>query len=80
MHRHLDQCSAQKLVNLVCDASVDDKNLEKALSYVTKNFDTCAKFKKLNPHLIVALPMTNTFNDFVAMDLKSYGSALFSDD
>ena len=64
-------------MKLVRDVGIDDENLEKALSEVTKTCNTCAKFRKPTPRPIVALPMADKFNDLVAMDLKSYGGAYF---
>ena len=34
--------------------------------------ETCIKFKKLHPRLDVTFPLASSFNELVAMDLKSW--------
>ena len=48
--------------------------LKVATDSVTNTCETCIKFKKPRPHPIVTFPLASSFNEVVAMDLKSWQS------
>ncbi|KAA0197823.1 hypothetical protein HAZT_HAZT003652, partial [Hyalella azteca] len=66
----MDSLLAEKLKKLLIDMEQEDPALLKSVDNVTRNCETCIKYKKQHPRPVVALSMAKTFNETVAMDLK----------
>ena len=47
----------------------------KQIDIVSKNCETCARYKRPEPHPEVCMPTSTEFNDTVAMDLKTFDAA-----
>ena len=77
LHKQFGHPSFQKLISLVKNAGVDNRNLEEALEKYSNNCDTCKKFSRPKPRPVVSLPMATKFNETVSMDLKSYRDGYF---
>ena len=59
-----------KLKQLVTDSGNNNTELLSAIDEVTESCDVCNKYKKARSKPIVSLPLSQEFNDLVAMDLK----------
>ena len=63
----------EKLVKLISLAGLgDDSSLIRALKEVSHDCKLCKEFRKAPPRPIVAMPLANSFNEVVAMDLKKF--------
>ena len=50
--------------------------MKKEIELVSKNCETCRRYRKAPPRPVVGFPMSTTFNGCVAMDLKFYGGKI----
>ena len=73
---HLQFCHppAGRLIDLVKQAGTNDQNVFDAIMEVTLQCDICLRNKKRPLRPSVCFPTATTFNETVAMDLKSRGS------
>ena len=74
LHSQFSHPNAQKLISLLKDANVDDKELIAIINDVSDNFETCFKHNKPKPRPIVGFPSAKHFNETVALDLKEWSS------
>ena len=77
LHKQFGHPTSDKLVRLVKNAGCDSSPLENAIVEITESCTVCCKFKKPKPRPIVSLPMASSFNETIAMDLKSYNGVYF---
>ena len=77
LHRQFGHTGSEKLVKLLRNAGIRNRKLELEIEAVTKGCETCMKFKRPVPRLVVALPMANKFNEVIAMDLKVWDKYYF---
>jgi hypothetical protein len=73
LHRQFAHPTEQKLVTLLKDANVWTEDLKTSLAKVYANCEMCKTYTKTPPRPVVALPMAQTFNEKVAVDLKKWG-------
>lgn len=69
LHKQFGHASVAKLMPFLKGAGVTDENLYETLSDVVKECQACMKFKRTPPKPAVCLPLAQSFNDCVAMDL-----------
>ena len=75
LHRQFAYPSKEKLFQLIinaCPLSSNNKKLIKEVRDVSRSCPTCKIYRKPPPIPAVGLPMSNTFLETVAMDLKHY--------
>ena len=81
LHKVFAHPSEKKLIDLIDAAGKkwsNNKNLKKEIKLVSKNCQTCEKFRRPSPRPTVGLSMATSFNECVAMDLKFYqGKIIF---
>ena len=73
---HLQFChpTAERLINLLKNAGTTDKRTFDVINEVTLKCDVCMKNKKPPLRPAVSFPLASSFNEVVALDLKSRGS------
>ena len=76
MHRQFSHPSSDKLIPLLKDANINDKQLFGMVKNINGNCKVCQKYKKPKPKPIVSFPLAKTFTETVALDLKEWKSNL----
>ena len=71
LHRQFSHAPAYKLKTLLKTAGFNKDSFYKALDEVCASCEICLRYKKPKPRPVVGLPRGQTFNDNVAMDLKT---------
>ena len=74
LHCQFSHPNEQKLISLLKDANVDDKELIAIINDVSDNCEICFKHNKPKPRPIVGFPLAKRFNETVARDLKEWPS------
>ena len=72
LHKQLGHCSAVNLKRIAKNANVQGKDVNKVIDKVVKDCDACARFAKTPSTPIVGLPMATSFNEVLALDLKTF--------
>lgn len=72
LHRQFAHPPSEKLKSLMKDAGVWEDEMEDLLVSVANKCEMCKRYKKTPPRPIVSLPLANSFNDKVAIDLKKW--------
>ena len=72
LHTQFCHPSARRLTKFVESSGAEDKELIRAIEEVSKSCDICKRYKKTIPRPVVTFPLASTFNETVAMDLKTY--------
>ena len=71
-YKQFSHASSDKLIKLLNDGGIHDNTLCNEIKKVEETCQTCLRFKKPSPKPIVTFPLSQNFNDSVAMDLKFY--------
>ena len=71
LHRQFSHAPGYKLKSLLKKAGFEKEKFLKAVEEVSDNCEICIRYKKPKPRPVVGLPRGQTFNDTVAMDLKT---------
>ena len=77
LHKQFGHPSSQRLIQMIRNSGVKDSKLENKICQISENCETCIKFKKAPPRPVVSIPMANTFNEAISMDLKKFGNVYF---
>ena len=77
LHKQFAHPTPERLLKLVKHSSYYSKKLEEEIKNISKQCETCLKFKKAPPRPVVSLPMATNFNDAVAIDLKAFEGQYF---
>ena len=77
LHRQFGHPSSERLIKMLQNAGVKNMKLEKSIHDVRDNCDVCIKFSKAPPKPIVSIPLADSFNEVLAMDLKVFGNKYF---
>ena len=77
LHNQFGHPSDARLIKMIINAGIQNKDLERKIVDVSKNCRTCQKFKKPVPRPVVSIPLANNFNEVIAIDLKSYENQYF---
>ena len=75
LHCQFSHPNAQKLISLLKDVKVDDKESIAIINDVSDNCEICLKYKKPKPRPTVAFPLAKCFNETVVLDLKEWPSS-----
>ena len=70
VHRQFGHTPKDKFMRFIKDANVWNDSLEKHLDTVISGCKGCIILKRRPDKPVVSLPMTSTFNEKVAIDLK----------
>ena len=70
LHRQFGHASGDKLVKLVENSKVNDKEFIKCVKEVSENCELCELYKRAPLKPVVSLPLSETFNEVVCLDLK----------
>lgn len=73
LHKRFAHAHSTKIIKLLKSAGAESKQLEAKLQDLDKTCEFCLKYKRVNPRPKVSLPMAETFNELVAVDLKLIG-------
>ena len=74
LHKQFAHPHPDRLKALVRNAGTDDKCVLDTIDEVSANCDVCKRYKRSPPRPAVGFPLATTFNDTVAMDLKTYSN------
>ena len=70
LHKRFAHAGSGRLIKLLKNAEMLDRELEKELVALDSSCDFCLKHKRAAPRPTVALPLAYEFNELVTMDLK----------
>ena len=70
LHLNFAHADSSKIIKLMRTAGVNARNVEEELTQLESNCDTCLKVKRAKPRPKVCIPLSDTFNGCVAVDLK----------
>ena len=70
LHRQFVHPAKERLIALLKDAGIWNKEYEEDLDHIHEKCKTCLLYKKTPARPVVSLPMASHFNEKVAMDLK----------
>ena len=76
LQRQFSHPSSDKLIPLLKDANINDKQLFDMVKNINGNCKVCQKYKKAKPKPIASFPLAKTFTETVALDLKEWKSNL----
>ena len=71
LHIQMAHASKESLIRLLHSSGITDKSMEKALIKVSDNCEFCLKHKRKPLRPCVSEPLSEGFNNTVAMDLKT---------
>ena len=77
LHKQFAHHSAEKIIKLLKNAGNENKVLHDSVKKVTAACETCIKHKRPRPRPVVSLPLGRSFNETLAMDLKSWFGVYF---
>lgn len=77
LHIQFAHPNPERLINLLRDAGIDDSSVFDLVKSITADCDTCKRYKKKPLRPVVGFPLASTFNEVLAVDLKSYGEGLY---
>ena len=77
LHRQFAHPTADRLIKLLKTAGVDRKTVFDSVHDVTNSCDVCRRLKKSPLRPIVGFPLSSTFNECLAVDLKQIGDQLY---
>ena len=73
LHQQFAHASSERLIKLLKDGGVDDKDFLRQVKEVVKNCEICQQYKRPPPRPVVCFPRARSFNIHIAVDLKQYG-------
>ena len=77
LHKQFAHPAPEKLKKLIRNSGSDDPDVYRLVDEISKNCDVCKKFKPTPLRPAVGFPVASSFNETVAMDLKSMGNNLY---
>ena len=72
LHSQFGHPTKERLLQLIEDASIKDKEVIKLVSEISDKCGTCNRFKSIKLRPVVGMSLSKDFNDMIAMDLKPY--------
>ena len=72
LHSQFGHPTKERLLKLIEDASIKDKDLTKLIGEISEKCGTCNRFKSIKLRPVVGMSLSKDFNDMIAMDLKPY--------
>ena len=77
LHKQFAHPTARKLVQIIQNAGIKNKNLEKEVENISENCITCLKYKQPFHRPVVCAPLATAFNEMLGIDLKTWGKQYF---
>lgn len=77
LHKQFAHPAPDKLKKLISNSGVSDTVIHKLVDEISSSCDICKTFKQPPLRPVVGFPTASSFNDTVAMDLKSMGNNLY---
>ena len=74
LHHQFSYPYSDKLIALLKDAYINDKQLFNMANNINSNCKVWQKYKQPKPKPIVSFPLAKTFNETAALDLKEWKS------
>ena len=72
LHRQFGHASDEKLLKLIKESNIDDKQLNACVREVCASCEICQKYKPAPLKPAVSLPLATRFNHVVCLDLKEH--------
>ncbi|XP_057305251.1 uncharacterized protein LOC130642182 [Hydractinia symbiolongicarpus] len=72
LHRQFAHAGKDKLLKLVKDSNLYDKEFLSCIEECCNDCEICHKYKRPYSRPVVGIPLANTFNQVICMDLKVY--------
>lgn len=73
IHKQFGHPSVEKLIKLIKQSTLgNDKLLFEEIRKISEECEVCLRYKRTPPKPAVSLPLSNEFNQCVAMDIKTY--------
>ena len=74
LHQQFAHASSKRLIRLLKDGGVEDKDFFECVTEVVKTCEICQRFARPPPRPVVGFPRARRFNINIAVDLKQFGS------
>ena len=72
LHCQFGHASSQKLIDLLKDAKIWKAEFKDTLEQIIRKCEICKRYSKINPRSVVSLPLAQSFNEVVSLDLKHW--------
>ena len=72
LHRQFAHPASEKLQKLLKESGRNDAELLNAVQRVTDTCTTCLRFRKPRARPVVAMPLATSFNEVLAVDIKTF--------
>ena len=72
LHRQFGHASDEKLLKLIKESNIDDKQLNECMREVCASCEICQKYKPAPLKPVVSLPLATRFSHVVCLDLKEH--------
>ena len=72
LHRQFAHPPSERLLQLISDSGIIDKQLADHIKKLDTECEICNKYKKAKPRPIVGFPLSKVFNETLAIDLKEW--------
>ena len=72
LHRQFGHPNSSKLISLLQNANIDDRELNRLIENLSENCEICIKYQKNQDRPVTGFPQATNFNECVAMDLKTW--------
>ena len=70
LHRQFGHATEDKLMKLVKNSNIKDKELIKCIKEVCSACESCQRYRSVPLKPVVSLPLSESFNEVVCLDLK----------
>ena len=70
LHTQFGHARSDRIVQLVKDAGIEDKEFELKLREIGESCEVCQRYKKTKPRPVVGFALARDFNEVVSVDLK----------
>ena len=70
LHKQFSHPTDKKLKDLAKNAGVTDQEFLTMLEEIPSSCETCLRYKKVQPRLVVGFSLASRFNEWVALDMK----------
>jgi len=77
LHKQFAHPAPERLKKLLCNSGRTGADLLRAVEEVSRSCQTCMRYRKPHSKPIVSMPMSQTFNETVSMDLKMFDGVYF---
>ena len=72
LHRQFSHPRSERLLSLLQDCEINDKELKSHIKDLDEKCEICIKYKRTKPRPVVGFPLAKAFNETMAMDLTEW--------